>query len=76
MVTFVYMNTKEIGNVIKKSRKAQNLTEYGLAKATGIKIDTIKSIESGKGFNIIKLLHICAELKIEMKLIQRHIKPN
>lgn len=73
MVTFVYMNTKQIGKVIKKSREAQEMSEYKLAKLTGFKIDTIKSIEAGNGFNIIKLLRICAELKIEMKLVQKAV---
>lgn len=73
MHTFVYMNRKEIGRIIKRSIKDQNLSEYKVAKETGIKIDTIKSIEDGNGCNVIKLLTLCAYLNIEMRLIQKAV---
>lgn len=56
---------KKIGKLIKKTRQEKDLTQFNLAKITGIKQPDISAIESGKkNITISTLIKIFRVLKI------------
>ncbi len=51
----------EIGSRIKSLRLRKNMTQQELSKATALSLNTIKSLESGKG-KLINLIAVLREL--------------
>lgn len=51
----------EIGSRIKSLRLRRNMTQQELSKATALSLNTIKSLESGKG-KLINLIAVLREL--------------
>ncbi len=61
------MTTKELGEIIKKSRKSQGLTQPQLAMACGTGIRFIVEIEAGKETcQIGKTLNVLAMLGLKV----------
>lgn len=62
-------NLKELGQVIKQSRKDQNISQESLALAAGIGIRSIVELEKGTRntgmFNVIK---ICSLLGLDIEI--------
>ncbi|RAI86712.1 helix-turn-helix transcriptional regulator [Algoriphagus yeomjeoni] len=62
MLTFNFIKIedlkKELGSLIKKMRKANSLTQEGLAENLNLSRLTIQKVESGKNFNFDTLLLI------------------
>lgn len=63
------MTTKELGEIIKKTRKSQGLTQPQLAMACGTGIRFIVDLESGKetcqigkALNVIQMLGLSLEI--------------
>lgn len=64
------MTTKELGEIVKKVRKAQGLTQPQLAMASGTGIRFIVDLEAGKGtcqigkaLNVIQTLGLAIDLR-------------
>jgi putative transcriptional regulator len=53
----------EIGSRIKSVRLRKNMTQQQLSKATALSLNTIKSLESGKG-KLISLIAVLRELGV------------
>lgn len=64
------MTTKEVGEIVKKTRKAQGLTQPQLAMACGTGVRFIVDLEAGKetcqigkALNVIQSLGLAVELR-------------
>ncbi|MBQ9432037.1 MAG: helix-turn-helix transcriptional regulator [Kiritimatiellae bacterium] len=64
------MTTKEVGEIVKKARKAQGLTQPQLAMACGTGVRFIVDLEAGKetcqlgkALNVIKSLGLSVDLR-------------
>jgi HTH-type transcriptional regulator / antitoxin HipB len=65
-------DSKQIGNIIRNSRKRLNLSQQQLAQMTGLRQPTISSIESGEtSARIDTLLTVLAALDLELHLTPR-----
>ncbi|MBU1341544.1 MAG: helix-turn-helix transcriptional regulator [Proteobacteria bacterium] len=58
---------KEVGHRIKRLRLQKNLTQAALSSTTGLSLNAIKSLESGKGklstlISILRELHVLDNL--------------
>lgn len=49
MILIVYMNYKELGEIIKSRRKSLNVTQPTLALLAGVGLNTLVAIERGNG---------------------------
>ena len=68
-VKTVIMNSKEIGNIVKKHRKAAAISQIKLAEIAGVGKTVIYDIEKGKEtVQLLTLLKVFAALNIKMKL--------
>ena len=70
--------TKDIGNVLRQARKAQNLTQAELASRAGIWQRTISNIEtSASGAKVDTIFDLLAALDLELHVVPRSkIKPS
>lgn len=60
---------KELGQSIKSLRSKNKETRYELAKALGVKFDTIKKLEDTGQSNICTLIKVCNHYKAEVRLL-------
>ncbi len=62
-------NTKEIGNLVRQARKAQQVTQKDLALTAGVGLRFISDLENGKeSCEIGKVLTVLHTLSIILKL--------
>lgn len=62
-------STKEIGNLVRKSRKDQHVTQKDLALTAGVGLRFISDLENGKeSCEIGKILTVLQTLNISIKL--------
>jgi HTH-type transcriptional regulator / antitoxin HipB len=63
---------RQIGNVIRRARKKQALSQKELGHKTGLRQETISIIESGhRGARIETLLTVLAALDLEFQIVPR-----
>lgn len=66
--TVFFSNTKELGEIIKKTRKTQGLTQSDLAGASGTGVRFIVDLEKGKQTSEIeKVLLVVSMLGIKLE---------
>lgn len=74
------MRIHELGQAIRKARRARNLTQARLAKTVGISRETLNLLESGlvRDLGIRKVLAVLDELELTMTVepISRPRRPN
>lgn len=46
---FIIMNTKSIGELIKKRRRSLNIDQRSLSQISGVAVHTLSNIEAGTG---------------------------
>jgi HTH-type transcriptional regulator / antitoxin HipB len=64
--------TKDLGNVLRKARKARNLTQAELASLAGIWQRTISNIEtSASGAKVDTIFDLLAALNLELHIVPR-----
>ncbi|MFL9925934.1 helix-turn-helix domain-containing protein [Herbaspirillum lusitanum] len=64
----------DIGQQIRRARKARGLSAIELAELAGIHRNTLLALETGKGnIELNRLLAICGELKIELLLVPQQV---
>ncbi len=64
--------TKDLGNVLRKARKARNLTQADLATLAGIWQRTISNIEtSASGAKVDTIFDLLAALDLELHIVPR-----
>ena len=64
--------TKDLGNVLRKARKARNLTQADLATLAGIWQRTVSNIEtSASGAKVDTIFDLLAALDLELHIVPR-----
>ena len=64
--------TKDLGNVLRKARKARNLTQADLATLAGIWQRTVSNIEtSASGAKVDTIFDLLAALDLELHIVVR-----
>mgnify|MGYP001259503738 FL=1 len=64
--------TKDLGNVLRKARKARNLTQADLATLAGIGQRTVSNIEtSASGAKVDTIFDLLAALDLELHIVPR-----
>jgi HTH-type transcriptional regulator / antitoxin HipB len=64
--------TKDLGNVLRQARKAQNLTQADLAARAGVWQRTVSNIEtSASGAKIDTIFDLLAALGLELQIVPR-----
>ena len=64
--------SKDIGNVLRKARKARNLTQADLAARAGIWQRTVSNIEtSASGAKVDTIFDLLAALDLELHIVPR-----
>jgi HTH-type transcriptional regulator/antitoxin HipB len=64
--------TKDLGNVLRQARKAQNLTQADLAARAGIWQRTVSNIEtSASGAKVDTIFDLLAALDLELHIVPR-----
>jgi HTH-type transcriptional regulator/antitoxin HipB len=64
--------TKDLGNVLRKVRKAKNLTQADLAARAGIWQRTVSNIEtSASGAKVDTIFDLLAALDLELHVVPR-----
>lgn len=62
-------NTKELGNLVKSTRKAQGLTQLELAGSSGVGVRFLSELEQGKETcQVGKVLHVLQMLGLLVEL--------
>jgi len=65
-------DSKQIGNIIRRARKKQGLTQSQLGDKAGLRQATISQIESGNpSARIDTLLQLFAALDLELRVAER-----
>jgi HTH-type transcriptional regulator/antitoxin HipB len=65
-------STKDLGNVLRQERKAQNLTQAELASRAGVWQRTISNIEtSASGAKVDTIFDLLAALDLELHIVPR-----
>lgn len=60
----------EIGEQIRRARRARKLSAVELAARAGIHRNTLLALETGKGnIELVKLFSVCGELGLELLLV-------
>jgi transcriptional regulator with XRE-family HTH domain len=54
----------EMGQRVRLSRMAQNLTQQALAEKSGLNRSTIRDLENGKALNILSLIQVFRSLEM------------
>ena len=63
---------KDIGNVLRQARKAQNLTQADLATRAGVWQRTVSNIEtSASGAKVDTIFDLLAALDLELHIVPR-----
>jgi HTH-type transcriptional regulator/antitoxin HipB len=64
--------TKDLGNILRKARKARNLTQADLATLAGIWQRTVSNIEtSASGAKVDTIFDLLAALDLELHIVPR-----
>ncbi|MBB5393455.1 MULTISPECIES: helix-turn-helix transcriptional regulator [unclassified Herbaspirillum] len=64
----------DIGEQIRRARKARKLSAVELAAQAGIHRNTLLALETGKGnIELARLLAICSELELELELVPQAV---
>lgn len=64
--------TKDLGNVLRQARKAQNMTQAELASRAGIWQRTVSNIEtSASGAKVDTIFDLLAALDLELHIVPR-----
>ena len=64
--------TKDLGNVLRQARKANNLTQADLAARAGIWQRTVSNIEtSASGAKVDTIFDLLAALDLELRIVPR-----
>jgi len=65
-------DSKQIGNIIRRARKKQGLTQSQLGDKAGLRQATVSQIESGNpSARIDTLLQLFAALDLELRVAER-----
>lgn len=78
MMDQIARTTKDLGNVLRKARKLQNLTQAELAARAGVWQRTISNIEtSTSGAKLDTIFDLLAALDLEIHIVPRSkMKPH
>lgn len=65
---------KQLGNLVRRARKKQGLSQIELGARTGLRQATISEIEAGNaGAKLESILKVLAILKLEIRIDRRSI---
>ncbi len=63
---------EQIGEAIRRARKAQGLTQRDISERTNLRVETISPLENGEaGTKLSTVLSVMAALGMEFKLLAR-----
>jgi len=62
----------QVGEAIRRARKARGLTQGDISKRTNLRVATISSLENGEaGTRLGTLLAVMTALQLEFRLVER-----
>lgn len=71
-MTDLARSPRQMGNLVRRSRKAQGLTQTQLGEKAGLRQETVSLIENGnRATKLETLLAILAALDLELRVAQR-----
>lgn len=71
-MTQLARSTTQIGNIVKRQRRAAGMTQQDLAERLGVRQATVSSVEAGAGgTKLSTLLDILAALDLELTVAPR-----